>query len=170
MKFVPKFQLSSNPLGIGLEFWNRAVYWNKIPTLFQRNSNAGIGKSLMNQGLTRFIPKFQFFSRTTDFGASSRSFIIACECKHCAKQTIHCTIFKQNNICPRPSIYAGILELWNHVVLTHKTIILLYKYIYISTTTTNTFPIPQPCFCDSNPIPKFQHHFTNNQITPTSTT
>jgi hypothetical protein len=39
MKFVPKFQPSSNPLGIVLEFWNRAVYWTKIPTLFQRKTS-----------------------------------------------------------------------------------------------------------------------------------
>jgi len=162
MKFVPKFQPDSNPTGTELEFWNWVVYWNKIPTLFQRNSNAGIGKSLMNQGLTRFIPKFQFFSRTTDFGASSRSFIIISECKHCAKQTLHCLFINHISHCQPFSKNAGILEQWNHVVLTHKTIILLYKYIYISTTTTTTFPIHPSHFCDSNQVPKFQHHFTNN--------
>jgi hypothetical protein len=79
-EIVPKFQPDSNPTGTALEFWNCISYWNKIPTLFQPNSSAGIEKSLMNQGLTRFIPKFQFFSRTTDFGVFSRSFPSNAEC------------------------------------------------------------------------------------------
>jgi len=89
---------------------------------------------------------------------------------HFAKQTMHCLFINHISHCQPFSKNAGILEQWNHVVLTHKTIILLYKYIYISTTTTTTFPIHLSHFCDSNQVPKFQHHFTNNQITPTSTT
>jgi hypothetical protein len=112
------------------------------------------------------IPKFQFFSRTKDFGVFSRSFITPCECKHCAKQTIHCPIYKQTHHCPRLSIPIGILELWNHVVLQQIYIILYISISITTTTTTNTITITNLVFCDSNPVPKFQHHFTNNQITP----
>jgi len=50
---------------------------------------------------------------------------------HFAKQTIHCLFINHISHCQPFSKNAGILEQWNHVVLTHKTIILLYKYIYI---------------------------------------
>jgi hypothetical protein len=39
MKFVPKFQLSSKRVGIGLEFWNWAKPFQPIGTMFQQNSN-----------------------------------------------------------------------------------------------------------------------------------
>jgi len=113
-EIVPKFQPDSNPTGTALELWNCISYWNLVPTLFQPNSSAGIGKSLMNQGLTRFIPKFQFFSRTTDFGASSRSFPSNAEC---------IILLNKHYIAYLLSIYhiashsAKMLEFWNNGIM-----------------------------------------------------
>jgi hypothetical protein len=39
MKFVPKFQSDSNPLGTALELWNWAKPFQSVGTLFQHYSN-----------------------------------------------------------------------------------------------------------------------------------
>ena len=83
-----------------------------------------------------------------------------------AKQKLHCLLFKQHIDCQPYRKIAGILESWNHVVLQQKYIILYISISIYITTTTSTLPISHYIFCDSSPVPKFQPHFTYNEISP----